>query len=102
MTKFNIGDSVELIYTQGIHELEINKSYIIVDIEYNDGKQFIALENTGVITNYSYPYPNKLEYHFYNSNRFRKDIKIVRKKKLQKIYEGTILETTICNSNATR
>lgn len=101
MKKFNIGDSVELIFPQGIHDLEINKSYKVVDVEYQDKIQFIALEGTGEMTNYSPPYPNKLEYHFYNSNRFRKDIKILRKKKLKEIYESTILETTICKSNVT-
>lgn len=87
MRIFKNGDSVELIFPQGVHDLEINTSYKIIDIKYEDQKQFIALEGTGEITNYSPPYPNRLEYHFYNAARFRSDVRIARKNKLKKIWK---------------
>jgi len=87
MRNFQIDDLVLLIHTQGIHDLEINTAYKIVKIEYNDNKQFIALEGTGTMTDYSPPYPNKLEYHLYNSERFKIAIRIIRKNKLTKIWK---------------
>jgi len=76
---FKIGDTVILIRGEGIHDLEFNKSYTVVETSSILSHQTIAFEGTGNMTNYSHPYPNIMEYHFYNSNRFISDVKILRK-----------------------
>lgn len=78
---FKVGDRVVLIDPAGIFTLEINKSYKVIDTNSNyKGEQRIALEGT----------EDDESYQYFNSRRFTKDIKIIRKdklKKLQQIYE---------------
>ena len=80
---FKIGDYVVLIDPAGIFTLEINKSYKIINTTRNyKGEQMIALED---VQDEDSPLGQ-----FFNSRRFTKDIKIIRKdklKKLQQIYE---------------
>jgi len=77
---FKIGDYVYLIDGAGIYTIEKNKSYKIVNIHMNyNGNQLIALE--GITT-------DEIDYPFFNSRRFVKDIKPIRKKKLEKIFNG--------------
>jgi len=87
---FNVGDIVLLIYPNGVHTLELNKQYIIIEIkvEFN-GELMLALD--GVLDDDNPYYYNSMgnmimNYRLYNSKRFIKDIRILRKKKLDKIY----------------
>jgi len=82
--EFKIGDFAVLIHADGIHTLEIDKAYRIIDIKILNKEQTIALEGTEL--EYEYPYigGKKPEYLYYNCRRFT-DIKYLRGKKLQKI-----------------
>ena len=76
---FKVGDSVILIDPAGIFTLEINKSYKVIDTNSNyKGEQRIALEGTEEYDE---------SYQYFNSRRFIKDIKFLRKNKLKKINE---------------
>lgn len=82
LKEFKIGDSVYLIDGSGIHVLEVNVSYKIVEIKTRGDQTIIALEG---IENESGTYQ---KYPFFNSRRFESDIRPIRKKKLQKIYDS--------------
>lgn len=73
---FEIGDIVILVNAWECHTLELFNSYEVIKI----GGDKIALKGTedenGV-------------YHFWNSKRFIKDIKFLRRKKLQKLLNET-------------
>lgn len=83
---FKIGDSVTLIDGSGIHILEVNKSYTIIDIASwsigigNIG-QMLALEN---VENEPESYK---KYPYFNSKRFTINLRKIRRQKLQKIYK---------------
>ena len=80
---FKIGDSVLLIDGDGIHILEINHSYKVVLIDKNiKGDQLIALDGIEHDDDFRIS-----KYPFFNSKRFIRDIKLVRKNKLIQIYE---------------
>ena len=85
--EFKVGDNVYLIDGSGVHNLEFNVSYKNVEIEehtnYTGTPQTMlaleGIENEEPITYH--------KYQFFNSRRFINDIRPIRKKKLQKIYE---------------
>lgn len=76
--KFKIGDYVILIDGTGIHTLEQNQTYKIESTSINhEGRCYIALKEDIDENGYQ---------HMWNAERFTKDIKPIRKKKLEKIY----------------
>ena len=83
--EFKEDDSVIVTDARGIHVLEYNKSYVVIETKHStDGlgarSQIIALEG---VENEDDTY-NK--YPFFNSKRFKKAIRLERKLKLKKIY----------------
>lgn len=76
MNPFKIGDKVTLIDAVGIHTLELFNSYKIIEI---NGIKIAFEENIDENDNL----------YFYNSRRFTKDIKFLRRKKLQKLLNET-------------
>jgi nickel-dependent lactate racemase len=84
--KLEIGDNVLLLDPIGIHTLEVNRSYKIIDMKFNSkGDLTIALEGD---SNYYEFDDGSIIHCYYNAKRFTKDIKPIRKKKLQKILES--------------
>jgi len=65
---FNVGDRVFLLHSQGVHTLEVHKSYKITELDIYNGNQYVRIFDD-----------------FYNSKRFIKDIKYVRRKKIEKM-----------------
>lgn len=89
---FNVGDFAYLLDPAGVHTLEKYKSYKVIETDYNShGDQVLALE--GEEPEYI-DYNGNPRYHFYNSRRFTKDLKPIRKKKLQKIKQKYYDETS--------
>ena len=80
---FKKGDAVMLIDAKGMFNLELNVTYIVVDIQMKNDEQFISLKDVLYEDDDIYHYN---EYPSFNSRRFKKAIKFERKKKLQKIY----------------
>ena len=77
---FKIGDYVNIVDPAGVHTIEINKAYKIINIIRNyKGEQMIALED---VQDEDSPLGQ-----FFNSRRFRMDIRILRKDKLKKLKE---------------
>jgi hypothetical protein len=100
---FKIGDYVILIDPIGIHTLEIFKTYQVIDVDKNsNGDQVIAVEESKVTDNKDWNYyeyynwsstyrKKELDYNeylYFNSKRFRIDLKPLRKMKINKIYEA--------------
>ena len=73
---FKVGDRVILVDAAGIFTLEKYQSYEVADFKYqlvlanNKRDQFIRLSN---------------DEEFYNSRRFKKDVKYVRRKKIEEM-----------------
>lgn len=72
---FKIGDRVILVNAAGVFTLEKYQSYEVVDFIYrpiinNKRDQFIRVSNDD---------------EFYNSRRFKKDVKYVRRKKIDEM-----------------
>ena len=79
---FKKGDAVMLIDAKGMFNLELNVTYIVVDIQMKNDEQFISLKDV-LYEDDIFHYE---EYPSFNSRRFKKSIKYERRKKLQKIY----------------
>lgn len=73
---FKIGDRVFLVDAAGVFTLEMYKSYEIIDSTHkynifsNNKEQFIKISDGE---------------EFYNSRRFKKDVKYVRRKKIEEM-----------------
>jgi hypothetical protein len=78
---FNIGDYVTLINADGIHTLEKYKSYQIIYIE----EYHHVIPKNGATQKLYFDKDDM--YKYYNCKRFTKNIKPLRKKKLQNIYQ---------------
>lgn len=81
---FKIGDFAVLVHADGVHTLELDKAYKVIDIKMFSDGQGIALEDTQLDMVYSNSYGKQNEYMYYNHKRFT-DIKYLRRKKLQKL-----------------
>lgn len=82
---FKKGDYVILKDAAGIFTIEKNRTYKVIDVDFNfNGDQTIALEGD-IDIDPTYDYDGNLIHKHYNSRRFTNDPKPLRNLKLQKI-----------------
>lgn len=84
--RFKIGDVVTLVDSTGMFLIELRKSYIVVQTTMTHDEQFISLEGVENDPDDYHKYP------VFNSRRFKKSLKDLRKKKLDTIYENKEVE----------